>query len=192
VNDRELNMILDVARLIERPRTTLEDRVEAIEARRTIHDLVMLYGWLCDARLWDELLDHYTDDFERTLLGTLDEHVKGKEAIRPLYVAPQLPRKEGSANAGPAPASQLQSYELRHLIHPPVIRLADDGQTATVAAVYSLVASSGDGPDFRKGEHQGGYIFGMRREAGGRWRFASMVVISENARNPMFAGAATS
>ena len=83
-------MILDVARRTERPRTTVEERVDAIEARRTIHDLVMLYGWLCDARLWDELLDHYTDDFERTLLGTLDEHVKGKEAIRPLYVAPQL------------------------------------------------------------------------------------------------------
>ena len=179
-------MILDVARRTERPRTTVEERVDAIEARRTIHDLVMLYGWLCDARLWDELLDHYTDDFERTLLGTLDEHVKGKEAIRPLYEAPKLPRAEGSANAGPPAAAQLQSYELRHMIHPPVIRVADDGRTATVAAVYSLVASRGDGADFVRGEHEGGYIFGMRKEDGGRWRFASMVVISENARNPLF------
>jgi hypothetical protein len=45
--------------------------------------------------------------------------------------------------------------------------------------------SSGDGPDFRRGEHEGGYVFGMRREDG-RWKFESMVVISENARNPLF------
>jgi len=190
VNDRELNLVLDVVRRPETPRATVEERLELLEAHRTIADLVMAYGWLCDARRWDELLDLYTDDFERTLLGTLDEHIKGKEAIRPLYERPQLPRAEGSTNAGPPPASQLQTYELRHLIHPPVIRVADDGQTATVAAVYSLVASSGDGPDFRRGEHEGGYIFGMRREGGG-WRFASMIVISENARNPLFSAAAT-
>lgn len=179
-------MVLDVARMQERPRTTLEERVELLEAKQAIHDLVLLYGWLCDARLWDELLDNYTDDFERTLLGTLDEHIKGKEAIRPLYEAPKLPRKEGTSNVDAPAATQLQSYELRHMIHPPVIRVADDGRTATVAAVYSLVASTGDGPDFRRGEHEGGYIFGMRKEDDGRWKFASMIVISENARNPLF------
>jgi hypothetical protein len=95
-----------------------------------------------------------------------------------------LPRKDGD-DAGPPPASQISTYELRHLIHPPVIRVSDDNQKATVAAVYSLVVSSGDGPDFRRGEHEGGYVFGMRREDG-RWKFESMVVISENARNPLF------
>lgn len=184
MKDEELAAILEVANRRERPRATLDERVELLEARRAITDLVMLYGWLCDARRWDELLDHYTDDLERTLLGTLDERVKGKEKLRELYDRPQLPRR-GDA-AGPPPADQINTYELRHLIHPPVVRVADDGRTATVAAVYSLVASSGDGPSFRRGEHEGGYIFGMRRERDGRWRFASMVVISENARNPLF------
>jgi hypothetical protein len=184
MNDAELGRILDVVRLQERPRQTLEERVALIEDHRALTDLVMLYGWLCDGRLWDELLDNYTEDFERTLLGTLDEKVKGKENIRPLYVSPVLPRKDGD-DAGPPPASQISTYELRHLIHPPVIRVSDDNQKATVAAVYSLVVSSGDGPDFRRGEHEGGYVFGMRREDG-RWKFESMVVISENARNPLF------
>ena len=185
MNDDELHRILEVVRTPERPRETLEERVALIEDHRALTDLVMLYGWLCDARLWDELLEHYTDDFERTLLGTLDEKVKGKEKLRELYVSPALPRK--GDGAGPPPASQIRSYELRHLIHPPVIRVADDGEHATVAAVYSLVVSSGEVPDFKRGEHEGGYIFGFRVDDG-RWRFESMVVISENARNPLFNG----
>lgn len=184
MNKDELAQLLDVVRQPERRRETLEERIEAIEARREIADLVMLYGWLCDAAEWDELLDHYTDDFERTLLGTLDETVKGKDKMRELYVRPVLPRK--GDRPGPPSADQIASYEVRHLIHPPVIRLSDDGRAATVATVYSIVATSGDGPDLDRGEHEGGYIFGMRRETDGRWRFASMTVISENARNPLF------
>src|SRR4051812_16533638 len=172
MKDDELAAILDVVSIPERARLSIEERVELLEAHRTITDLVMLYGWLCDARRWDELLELYTDDFERTLLGTLDEKVKGKEKLRALYEHPQLPRSGDTA--GPPPADQINTYELRHLIHPPVVRVADDGQTATVAAVYSLVASSGDGSSYRRGEHEGGYIFGMRRERDGRWMFESM------------------
>lgn len=186
MTDDELAKLIAVAQTPERPRTTLEERVELLEAHRALSDLVLLYGMLCDARRWDELLDLYTDDFERTLLGTLDETVKGKEAIRPLYVSPVLPRS--GDDTGPPPASQIGTYELRHMIHPAVIRVSDDGQRATVAAVYSLIASSGDGAEFVKGDHQGGYIFGFRQE-GGRWLFESMVVISENARNPLFRAA---
>jgi hypothetical protein len=184
MTDDELARLLDVVRTPERPGDTLEERVALLEDHRRLVDLVMLYGWLCDARRWDELLEHYTDDFERTLLGTLQEHVKGKEALRELYLRPALPRQ--GDRSGPPPAEQINTYELRHLIHPPVVRIADDRATAVVAAVYSLVATSGDGPDLRRGEHEGGYIFGMRREPEHGWRFASMVVISENARNPLF------
>ena len=144
MTDDELAELLDVVRTPERARATLEERVELIEAHRAIADLVMLYGWLCDSRRWDELLEHYTDDFERTLLGTLDEKVKGKEKLRELYLRPALPRK-GDGD-GPPPAAQINTYELRHLIHPPVVRVSDDGLRARVAAVYSLVATSGDGP----------------------------------------------
>ena len=186
MTDDELARILDVVRAPERTPDTLEERVALLETHRTLTDLVMLYGWLCDGRRWDELLDHYTDDFERTLLGTLNETVKGKEKLRQLYEAPALPRADEGA-AGPPPASVINTYELRHLIHPPVIRVADDGEHATVAAVYSLVVSSGEVPDFKRGEHEGGYIFGFRVDDG-RWRFESMVVISENARNPLFNG----
>jgi hypothetical protein len=185
MKDDELDRVLDVVRTVERPRKNVEERLELLEDHRVIADLVMAYGWLCDRRQWDELLELYTDDFERTLLGTLNEKVKGKEKLRELYLRPVLPRA-GDGVAGPPPVSQILTYELRHLIHPPVIRVSDDGQTATVAAVYSLVATSGDGPELRRGEHEGAYIFGMRRMPEVGWRFQTMAVISENTRNPLF------
>jgi hypothetical protein len=187
MTDDEIAMLLEVVNTPERPRERLEDRIQLIEDRRRIGDLVMAYGWLCDARRWDELLELYTDDFERVLLGTLDERVKGKPALRELYLRPALPRKGG--DGGPPPAEVINSYEIRHLIHPPVIRISDGGDEATVAAVYSIVATSGDGPDLRRGEHEGAYLFEFRREPHHGWRFAKMTVISENARNPLFSGA---
>lgn len=186
MTDDELARLIAVVQMPERRPETLDERIRRLEDHRALHDLVLLYGMLCDARRWDELLDLYTDDFERELLGTLSEKVKGKEALRALYEAPALPRRDTDA-AGPPPATQINTYELRHMIHPPVVRIGDDGDHAVVAAVYSLVASRGDGPAFEKGEHEGGYIFGFRREDG-HWRFESMIVISENARNPLFSG----
>jgi hypothetical protein len=187
MTDDEIARLLEVVRLPERQRTTLEERVQLIEDRRRITDLVLAYGWLCDSRRWDELLDLYTDDFERVLLGTLDEHVKGKDALRELYVRPALPRKGGQG--GPPPAEVINAYEIRHMIHPPVVRISDSGDEATVAAVYSIVATSGDGAELRRGEHEGAYLFEFRREPDHGWRFCKMTVISENARNPLFSGA---
>jgi hypothetical protein len=179
----ELELLLDVVRRPERPRTTVEERLQLLEDHRRIADLVMAYGWLCDARRWDELLELYTDDFERFLLGTLEEHLVGKEALRAAYERPVLPRKGGAGGLGDD--TRPESLEIRHMIHPPVIRVSDDGDHAHVAAVYGMVVTSGDGPAVRRGEHEGGYLFELRREPEG-WRFCRMSVISENARNPMF------
>lgn len=182
MTDEEMDQMLEVARRAERPRGLLEERLQLVEDRRQITDLVILYGWLCDRRQWDELLDHYSDDFQRVLLGTLRE-TASKEEVAELYRTPKLPRRDGLS--GPPPAAQLNSYELRHMIHPPVVRVGDDNSTATAAAVYSMVVSSGEVPNFRRGEHEGGYIFDFRRD-NDIWKFTRMVVISENARNPMF------
>ena len=184
MNLEELELVLDVVRRPESPRESLEARVTLLEDHRQIADLVMMYGWLCDARLWDELLDLYTDDFERFLLGTLDEHLVGKEALRSAYERPVLPRTGGKG--GLSRDLRPEALEIRHMIHPPVIRVSDSGDHAIVAAVYGMVVTSGDGPTTRRGEHEGGYIFELRRVPEVGWRFCKMSVISENARNPMF------
>src|SRR5690606_8045274 len=143
MTDDELARLLDVVRTPEKPRPTPEERIQLLEDHRRPTDLVMAYGWPRDARLWDELPERYTDDFERVLVGTPDEHLVGKEALRERYFAPVLPRKGG--DGGPPPATQINAYEIRHMIHPPVVRVDDDGTHATVAAVYSIVATNGDG-----------------------------------------------
>jgi len=61
-----------------------------------------------------------------------------------------------------------------------------DGDTATVVAAYSLVATTGDGPTFRRGQHEGGYVFSLRRGGPRGWRISRMLIITENARNPLF------
>jgi len=181
VQDAELAQFIEIVQRPEPPRPTIEERIQAIEDRQAIRDVLMLYGYLCDARRWDELLEHYTDDIERVLAGTLTERVQGKEELRKLYVAPALPHAgEGEA----PPAAQLQSYELRHLIVGDVVRLDASGMRAWAVAAYSLVASSDD-DGFRRGQHEGGYIFEMRKDDG-RWRVCRMTVFSENARNPLF------
>lgn len=184
MNLAELELVLDVVRRPERPRSSLEERVTLLEDHRQITDLVMAYGWLCDARLWDELLDLYTDDFERFLLGTLDEHLVGKEALRRAYESPMLPRADGKG--GLSRDLLPESLEIRHMIHPPVTRVSDAGDHAIVAAVYGLVVTSGEGPSTRRGQHEGAYIFELRKVPEVGWRFCKMSVISENARNQMF------
>ena len=36
---------------------TVEERVQVLEDREAIRGLIMAYGYLCDARRWDELLE---------------------------------------------------------------------------------------------------------------------------------------
>jgi len=185
-NGPELARLLEAATQPERPITSLEQRMTASEDREQIRHLVSLYGLLCDARRWDELLELYTDDFERELAGTLREVARGKERLRQLYDAPELPRSTHASAVSPPPTAVINTQAVRHLITDVAVRLT--GEDAAVAvARYALVAEREDAAGYRRGQHEGSYIFGFRKE-GGRWRFSRMVVFSNNARNPLFQG----
>jgi len=183
VNAEEVDALLEVVLRPERPRSTVTERLEAVEDRETIRALIMQYGYLCDARRWDDLLDLYTDDIERVLAGSLVERVAGKEALRAKLVAPTLEHQSGTGRA--APPSQLEQLDLRHLMASDLIRLGDDGTTATAAVQYQMVATSDDDRGFRHGAHEGSYVFDFRKEHG-RWRFCRQFIVSDNAHNPMF------
>ena len=188
MQDAELDQILDIFHRRERRTSTLEERVRAIEDREAMRQVLVGYAYLCDRRRWDDLFELYTDDIERVLGGTLTERVEGKEALRALYEAPALPRAD-DADRGAPPASQLNTYELRHLVMDDFVRLDDeDHDRGWVVSSYALVASTDQPDGFRKGQHEGGYIFEMRRGEDGRWRVRHMTVFSENARNPLFQG----
>jgi hypothetical protein len=67
-----------------------------------------------------------------------------------------------------------------------VIRVSDDGLTAIAAVQYVLVATRNDGSDgYRRGSHEGSYVFGFRKE-GGTWKFCRQLIVTNNAHNPMF------
>ncbi len=183
MNADEIDALLGVVQRAERPRATVEERVQALEDRETIRGLIMAYGYPCDSRRWDELLELYTDDIERILAGTLVERVQGKAALREKLVAPTLERRSGEGSA--PPPNQLEALGLRHLMASDVVRLGDDGVTATAAVQYQMVATADDEQGFRRGSHEGSYVFEFRKD-GGRWRFSRQFIVSDNAHNPMF------
>ena len=158
-------------------------RVALAEDRQAIRDLIMAYGYLEDARRWDEMLSLYTEDIVRVLAGSLVESVQGKPALRARLVTPAMEAASGRPAAGP---EQLARLAVRHLIWGDVVRVAPDRRTATAAVQYTLVATA-DGPDgYRRGSHEGSYVFEFRREDG-RWKFCRQVIVTNNAHNPMFA-----
>jgi len=185
VDELEMAEVLAAVQRPERRRDTLEERVTAAEDRAVIRDLIMAYGYLEDARRWDDMLAMYTDDVERVLAGSLVETVRGRDALRERLYAPVMVTKAGDA---PPPSQEhLDRLGLRHLMTTDVIRLSDDGLGAIAVVQYMMVATRDDADGFRRGSHEGCYVFEFRKE-GGEWRFCRQLIITDNAHNPMFRG----
>jgi hypothetical protein len=178
----ETEEVLAAATAAEERRIAIEDRLTAAEDREAIRDLIMRYGYLEDARRWDDMLALYTDDIERVLAGSLVEMIRGKAALRERLVAPVMAARSGVAAASP---KQVEQLRLRHLMMGEVIRLAADGTTATAAVQYVLVATRDADDGFRRGAHEGSYVFHLRKE-NGAWKFCRQLIITDNAHNPMF------
>jgi len=183
VDAGEIEALLAVVLEPEARRRTLEDRLTALEDRQAVRNRIMEYAYLCDARRWDDLLALYTDDIERVLAGTLTEVVRGKAALRDKLVAPTLERR--SLPGAAPPPDRLLTMRMRHLVAGEVIRLGDDGETARAAVQYALVATSDGEGGFRRGMHEGSYVFDFRK-IDGRWLFTRQHIVSDNAHNPMF------
>ena len=179
----ELDHVLEVFRRVETSPADVDERLRRIEDKAAVRELVLLYAYLCDAAAWDELLDHYTDDIERTLGGTLSEHVAGKEKLRELYLEPVLPTAKGDSALG---TNALHSYRFRHLIIGTIVRIGESGDEAWAAARGQLVGVDKGTAGFRRGVHEATWIFALRREDQ-RWKIAKLWVYSEGAHNPLFA-----
>lgn len=182
MNHDEVTALLEAATTPEQPGATLLDRLERAEDRQAIRDLIMAYGYLEDARRWDAMLALYTDDIERVLAGSLVEIVRGKAALRERLVTPVMATKSGAASAS---REQVEQLGLRHLMFSEVIRVSDDGRTATAAVQYILVATRGDADGYRRGSHEGSYVFDFRKSHG-TWKFSRQLIVTNNAHNPMF------
>ena len=182
MDEHEARTVLDAVLRTEPVRGTVEESLQAAEDREAIRDLIMRYGYLEDGRRWDDMLALYTDDIERVLAGSLVERVQGKAALRERLFRPVMVSKTGQPGAG---QDDLDRLGLRHLMVSDVIRLSDDGGSAVAAVQYTMVATREDADGFRRGSHEGSYVFEFRKDAGA-WKFSRQVIITDNAHNPMF------
>jgi len=163
------------------------ERVARLEDRAQLYDLVMAYGYLEDARRWDDMLALYTDDIERELAGSLTEVVRGKAALRDRLVTPVMEAKSGRVAAS---REEVEQLGLRHLIFGVAIEVAADGASARASAQYILVATRDgaareQGGRFERGSHEGSYEFEFRT-VDGTWKFSRQLIVTNNAHNPMF------
>jgi hypothetical protein len=159
------------------------DQLTRLEDRARIYDLVMAYGYLEDARRWDDMLALYTDDIERELAGSLTEVVRGKTELRDRLITPVMEAKSGRVAAS---RDQVEQLGLRHLIFSVAVEIAADGTTARAVAQYILVATRDGANGFERGSHEGSYEFDFRK-VDGSWRFSRQLIVTNNAHNPMFA-----
>ena len=176
---------LDVIDRVEKRPVGLEERIDRLEARDAIHDVMMRYGHYCDSRSWDKVLSLYTDDVERVLTGTLDERVQGKEKLRELYLHPVLPSRDGRSLGAAAAATPGQDMTIRHMFAAPVIRVSDDGREGWLTAYFSLVKSMATDAGFQRHVHEGTYIFTFVKQ-GQDWKIRKMVVDTEIGHDPGF------
>ncbi len=169
----------DLLGIVGRPRPRPADAdalVRLLDDEAALRDLIMRYAFLQDLGRFDEFLALCTDDVERVLSGTLDQHARGKDDLRAKLAEPVTVAGE---HAVLAPAD----VRSRHLITDEVIRVADDGAHAAAVAQFAVVLTPAQG-EFRHGQHEGTYLFEFRKEDG-VWRFSRQVINSSTARNPL-------
>jgi 3-phenylpropionate/cinnamic acid dioxygenase small subunit len=159
------------------------ERLTRLEDRARLYDMVMAYGYLEDARRWDDMLALYTDDIERELAGSLTEIVRGKAELRDRLVTPVMEAKSGRVAAS---RDQVEQLGLRHLIFGVAIEVAADSNRARASAQYILVATRDGAAGFERGSHEGSYEFQFRK-VDRTWRFSRQLIVTNNAHNPMFA-----
>ena len=72
----------------ERPRTTTDEKVQLLEDKRRIEELICEYGIACDSQGWDTLQEIYDENIEREMTGTLAEARELLDLVRAKNIAP--------------------------------------------------------------------------------------------------------
>ncbi|MES2495749.1 MAG: nuclear transport factor 2 family protein [Pseudomonadota bacterium] len=174
----------DLTPAVERERTTLEDKVDFLTDKIRIQEMINEYAFACDSRGWDVLERLYDENIERVMKGTLDETVRGRDALIGLHAKPALPRREGVV-APPRDLTKISGLEIRHLIGTQMVRIADDNQSAWALCHYQMALVGQEDGEWHHGLHEGTYLFSFSR-ATGQWRFTRHQIWTNNAANPMF------
>jgi hypothetical protein len=172
------------APLHERERSSLDDKLQFVIDKQRIIEMINEYAFACDSRQWDVLQELYDADIERIMSGTLNETVRGRDALINLHANPALPRAEG-VNSQKRDLSKIKGLEIRHLIGTQMVRIADDNQKAWALCHYQMALVGQENEAWEHGLHEGTYLFSFSK-ATGKWRFTQHLIWTNNAANPMF------
>jgi hypothetical protein len=167
----------------EAPRTSLEAKIDLIADKQRIVEMVHEYALACDSRSWDVLERLYDADIERTMKGTLDEYVKGRDNLINLHKTPALPRAEG-VEMEKRDFTKIKGLEIRHLIGTLVTRISDDNRNAWALCHYQMALVGQEDDAWISGLHEGTYLFSFAKTDA--WRFTQHLIWTNNAANPMF------
>lgn len=168
----------------EAVRTSIDDKLQFLSDKQRIVELVHEYAFACDSRRWDILGEIYDDDIERIMSGTLDETVRGRDALIALHMNPTLPRAEG-VEMEKRDLTKIKGLEIRHLIGTLINRVSDDGQSAWALCHYQMALMGQEDDVWVSGLHEGTYLFSFSK-AKGDWKFVQHLIWTNNAANPMF------
>lgn len=174
----------ELAPAFEAERTTVADQVAFLTDKQRIVELVHEYAFACDSRAWDVLERIYDADIERVMTGTLDETVRGRDALISLHRNPALPLAAG-VEMDKRDFTKIEGLEIRHLIGTLMTRLSDDNARAWAICHYQMALVGREGGAWISGLHEGTYLFSFSK-ASGDWKFIQHLIWTNNAANPMF------
>ena len=174
----------ELAPLHERPRQTLEEKLDFVADKQRIQEMINEYAFACDSRRWDVLQELYDENIERIMTGTLNETVQGRDKLIGLHANPALPRAQG-VEMEKRDLSKIKGLEIRHLIGTLMVRISDDNHRAWALCHYQMALTGQENDAWEHGLHEGTYLFSFSKGTG-QWRFTQHLIWTNNAANPMF------
>ena len=170
---------IDVIKMKEKRPATLEERVERLEAKQTITEIVMAYSQLHDVPDWEAFMDYCTDDIERVVSGSVTARERGKKELLATYQRGQvLTRADGSRIVYDS------SLKRKHLVVTPVVRISDNGQEGWYASYVSLVSTKEVDGEHLRSAHEATIVLNFVRQ-GDDWKIRKMLLNTEIGHDPL-------
>lgn len=171
---------MDVVRIKESEPANLEQRVARLEAKLAIIDLMASYA--AGVQIGDAgSMDGFADDVEYVLAGTIDMRANGKKEMQDYHRTNRGYKRVIDGKR----IWRGSDTNFRHMMCLPVIRVADDCQTAWVTMHFSGFITRFTPVHSDKSTHDGTYILTLGKQDG-RWQIKKFVNITELAHDPLY------
>jgi hypothetical protein len=154
-----------------------------MEARFAVIDLLAQYATAVQVADSEAVWSLFADDVDYILDGTIEMRAKGRAEVQGYHAPGKMKgyvRKADGKRTWRGPDTRF-----RHMMALPVIKLADDLQTAWVTMHFSGVITRFTAVHHDKSAHDGTYILTLRKY-GSAWKFQKFVNLTDLAHDPLY------